>query len=159
MAKVDVIIAQFEALNDELAAAIEAYTQEQWRTIVPEEDRSAAVMFHHMVSGYLFAAGLAVELVAKKQLPPVTMETIHEINNQHADQHASVTRGDVLRALQENKAQTIRQIKSITDEQMEITATFALMGGQPISVENLLTYLLINHGTAHFEAVKTAVNF
>jgi len=158
MAKVDAIIAQFETLNDELVTAIEVYTEEQWRTIVPEEDRTVAVMFHHMVSSYPFAAGLAVELVAKEELPPVTIEMIHEINSEHAAQHASVTRGEVMRALRENKAQTIRQIKEITDAQMEITATFALMGGQPISVENLLTFLLINHGTAHFEAVKTAVN-
>ena len=158
MAIVDGIIAQFEAFNADLIAAIEACTEEQWSAIVPEEDRSAAVMFHHIVSGYPFAAGLAVELVAKKELSPITMETIHEINSQHADQHASVTKEEVLRALRENKAQTIRQIKLMTDAQMEITASFALMGGQPISVQNLLTFLLLDHGIAHFKAVKTAVN-
>lgn len=156
--RVNTIITRFKTLNDEMRDAINDCTQEQWQTIVPEEERAASVMFHHIVSAYPYAAGWAIELATKEALPPITMEDIHEINKKHADQFAKVTKEEVLRAQRENVALVIQQIHTLSDEQMDITAPFSLMGGKPVNVHGLLTFLLVTHGTAHFEALKTAVN-
>ena len=156
--RVNAIITQFKSLNDEMRVAINDCTEEQWRTIIPEEDRAAAIMFHHIVSAYPFAAGWAIELATKEALPPITMEDIHEINKKHADQFSLVTKEEVLRAQRENVALVIEQIRTLSDDQMEITAPFSMMGGQQINVHDLLSFLLVGHGTAHFEALKTAVN-
>jgi len=158
MVKVNAIIAQFKALNEEMMTAINACSAEQWQTIVPEENRAASVMFHHIVSGYPFAAGWAIELATKAELPPITMEDIHETNKKHADQFSQVTKAEVLRTQRENVALVIKQIRPFSDRQMDITAPFSLMGGQPVNVHDLLSYLLIDHGIAHFAALKTAVN-
>lgn len=158
MAKINAIITQFKSLNEEMTAAINACTAEQWQTIVPEEERAASVMFHHIVSAYPFAAGWAIELATKEELPPITMENIHEINKNHADQFSQVKKEEVLRTQRENVAQVIKLIRTLSDRQMEITAPFSLMNGQPVNVHDLLSYLLIGHGTAHFAALKTAVN-
>ena len=158
MVKVNVIIAQFKSLNEEMMVAINACTTEQWQTVVPEEDRAASVMFHHIVSAYPYAAGWAIELATKAELPPITMENIHEINKKHADQFSQVTKEEVLRTQRENVALVIKQIRILSDRQMDITAPFSLMGGQPVNVHGLLSFLLIDHGAAHFAALKTAVN-
>jgi len=156
--RVNTIITQFKSLNEEMMVAINDCTMEQWQTIVPEENRTASVMFHHIVSGYPYAAGWAIELATKEALPPITMEDIHEINQKHADQFSEVTKEEVLRAQRENAALVIKQIRTLSDEQMEITAPFSMMGGRPINVHDLLSFLLVGHGIAHFEALKTAVN-
>lgn len=156
--QVNAIIAQFKSLNDEMMIAINDCTMEQWQTIVPEENRRASVMFHHIVSAYPYAAGWAIELATKEALPPIMMEDIHEINKKHADQFSQVTKEEVLRTQRENVASVIEQIHTLPNEKMDITAPFSMMGGRLINVHDLLSFLLVEHGKAHFEALKTAVN-
>ena len=45
-----------EQANDDFIAAVEALTQEQWHTLVPEESCTVGVIAHHVGGAYKFQA-------------------------------------------------------------------------------------------------------
>lgn len=89
--------AQFEALNTGVIDAVTACPGEQWRQPCANDERSVAIVAHHIA---LVNGGFArmVERLASGETytPNTSMEEIHQINAQHARDYAGVDRDEVL---------------------------------------------------------------
>ena len=155
--RIDQLIDDFEKLNAELTETIQNCDETAWQTIVPDEERPACVMFHHIVAAYPFALGVALEMTQKQTYPPVTMEQIHQINADHADNYASVTKEDVLRLQTDNVSRAVTQLRLIRDEQLDLEGPLEMLNGRVLKLNDVLNYLLVGHGREHLAAVQTAL--
>src|SRR5215212_11947043 len=120
----------FESANNQVIAAVEGCTPDQWGRTCQDEGWSVGVAAHHVAVNHPIIAGL-VQLVANGQpLPAITMEMIDAGNAQHAQEYANVSRDETLELLRRDGAAAASMVRGLTDEQLDRTAPMAFAGGQ-----------------------------
>src|SRR5690349_8959713 len=84
-------VAQFEAVNADLIAAVEGCTDEQWRRQCEEEGRTIGVVAYHVsATNEAFARMLGAIASGTLYSPKSSMAEIHEHNAQQARDNANV---------------------------------------------------------------------
>jgi uncharacterized damage-inducible protein DinB len=148
------LVSQIEAATATVAAAIEACSDEEWRIVIGNEGRSVGVVFHHITYAYPFVVDWALKLAAGEGLPAVSYDDIHALNHQHAEAHAAVDQATTLAELQANGAAAVRELGQLSDEVLAVSTPFALIGGQAITVQQVVEWFLINHAHNHLSAIN-----
>ncbi len=147
---------QFAAVNDEVIALVTGCTGEQWRLRCVDEERSVAVVAHHIaeVNG---AFTRMVERLASGSTytPNTSMDEIHRQNAQHARAYAEVGKQEVLEGLQANGAAIVQQLRSIKDEQLDQIA--GVFGGNELTLAKVIEYVVIGHTAAHLNSIRATV--
>ena len=109
---------QLERVNDDLLTKIEGCSDEQWRNPCAGETWSVGVTAHHVASTSEGVAQL-VRLVANGEpVPPLTMDMIHQQNEQHARQYASCTRDETAELDRKNGAVAVSLVRGLDDEKL-----------------------------------------
>lgn len=99
------LAAAFEQANNDLIAAVERCTPDQWGRTCQDEGWSVGVAAHHVAANHPMILGLVQTVANGQDLPPITMEMIDAGNAQHAQEYANVTREEALAVLRrEGKA-------------------------------------------------------
>jgi uncharacterized damage-inducible protein DinB len=146
----------FENANNELIAAVEACTDEQWRQACSDEGWSVGVTAHHVASSQQPIAGF-VQMIANDQpIPPVTMEMFDAANAQHAQEHANCTKAETLELLRTSGQAAAEMLRGLTDEQLNQSQPMPFAGGQPWSAADFAERILIGHPVQHGASVKAA---
>src|SRR4051812_21235618 len=101
-----------EQTNNDFIAAVEALTQEQWHTLVPEESCTVGVIAHHVGGAYKFQPEKIRRLAAGEEGPPIDMAMIDEGNIRHREKHADCTTGEVLDLLRRNGATALAVVRN-----------------------------------------------
>ena len=148
--------ARFEAVNDEVIALVTSCTEEQWRLKCVDEERSAAVVAHHIAEVNGAFAGMVARLAAgETYTPKVSWEVIHETNAKHAREHADVGQTEVLELLRTNGAAIAQQLRGLADEGYDrIAGTF---GDNELTVGQVTEFVVIGHTAEHLGSIRATV--
>ena len=147
----------FENANNELIAAVEACTDEQWRRTCSEEGWSVGVTAHHVAGSHQPLAGFIQMIADGQQIPPVTMEMFDAANAQHAQEHANCTRAETLELLRTGGQAAAATVRGLTDEQLDRSQPMTFAGGQPWSAGDFIERVLIGHPLQHGASIKAAL--
>ena len=146
---------RFLSFNNDMIAFVENCSEENWKKVCPGEQWPVGVVGRHVAAGHYRAVGLAKMIVAGKELPELTDETIDQSNAQHADKHASCTKEEVLGLLRENGTSLVGFVTELDDADLNRTGQLAVVGGT-ISTQQFVENIIILSALEHFENIKTA---
>jgi uncharacterized damage-inducible protein DinB len=147
---------QFEALNNEMIAAVEQCSDEQWQQKTQSEGWSVGCTAHHLAGGHGPIAGFVQAIATGSEIPPITMEMIDAGNAQHAQEFANPSKQETLEMLRSSGANAASMVRGLSDEQLDRTATLPLMGNQAVSAEQMIQMVLIGHVKEHLESIRAA---
>ncbi len=154
---VEQLISQIDKATEATAELIKACTNEKWQMIVSDEERSVGVVCHHIAYAYPFVVDWALKLARREGVPAVTYDDVHALNHQHAEAQAGVDPDAALALLATNAAAARDQLGQLSDSDLQTAAPFPLIGGQPISVQQMVQWFLINHAHNHLEAIHNSI--
>ena len=146
---------QFEQANRQMIAAIEHCSEAQWKTKTSGEQWSVGVVAHHVAQGHEAVAGLVRMTANGQPLPPMTMDTIHQMNAEHAKQYANATKDETLALLRKNAAAAASTVRGLSDEQLDRSAP--LLGGPPMTAQQMVERVLIGHVKEHHGSIQATV--
>jgi hypothetical protein len=148
--------AQFAAVNDEVIALIEGCTDEQWRQRCADEERSVAVVAHHIAEVNAAFTGMVARLSSGATYTPNTsMEEIDRSNAQHARDFAGIGKPEVLAGLRSSGTTIAQQLRDLSDEQLDGIA--GVFGGRELTVARVVEYVVIGHTAAHLTSIRATV--
>jgi hypothetical protein len=150
------LAAKLEAANAAVIDAVENSSEADWQCVTPSEWWSVGVTARHIAISHVPIMGL-VELVATGgEVPPITMEMFHAGNAQHAQEHASCTRDEVLEILRRDGKAAADKLRGLSDEQLDRSASMSFAGGAEMSAQQLVEAILLGHPAQHLESIKAA---
>src|SRR5687767_4700803 len=116
---------KLEEANAAVIDAVENSSEADWQSVTTSEGWSVGVTARHIAISHMPIMGL-VELVATGgEVPPITMDMFHAGNAQHAQEHASCTREEVLEILRRDGQAAADKLRGLSDEQLERKASMA----------------------------------
>ena len=148
--------AQFAAANDEVIALVTGCTDEQWRLRCTDEERSVAVVAHHIADVNAAFTRMVARLASGTTYSPNTsMEEIDRNNARHALDYAEVGKPEVLAGLRTSGATIAQQLRDLSDEQLDHVA--GVFGGQELTMAKVIEYVVIGHTAAHLNSIRATV--
>src|SRR5919107_1665363 len=111
----DVLAERLEQGARALAAFASGLSDEEWQLPVPKDGRRVGVVVHHVATMYPLELTLAQTLAAGNPIVGVTWDVVHQINAQHARDHADTTKEEALELLRRNSAAAAAAIRAFTD--------------------------------------------
>ncbi|WP_420642373.1 DinB family protein [Candidatus Leptofilum sp.] len=154
---IDQLLAQVEEATAATTAVIEKCSEVDWKTAVPEEERTVGVVLHHIAFTIPFVVEWACNLAKGEGAPAVGYDDIHGLNHQHAVDQANVDKATTLALLQTHAQAAQEQLGQLTDADLQIAALFPLIGGQEITAQQMVQWFLINHAHNHLEAIHNTI--
>lgn len=154
---VEQLLAQIEEAVGATTAVIQKCGEGDWETAVPDEERSVGVVLHHIAYAIPFVVEWAVKLAQGEGAPAISYDDIHGMNHQHAEAQANVGKAATLALLQTNAQAAQDQLSQLTDADLQVSATFPLIGGQAITAQQMVQWFLVNHAHNHLAAIQNAV--
>ena len=146
---------RFEQVTRQLAATIERCSDAQWKTKTTGEQWSIGVVAHHIAQSNEAVAGIVKLIATGQSVPPLTMEMIHQGNAEHARQFANVGKDETLALLRKTAAAAAGTVRGLSAEQLARTAP--VIGGAPMSAEQMVERVLIGHVVGHHDSIQAAV--
>ncbi|HEY8642347.1 MAG TPA: DinB family protein [Candidatus Dormibacteraeota bacterium] len=152
---------QFEAAQDGFIRLVESLHDEQWNRVgknypqrINEEDegRSVGVIAHHVAVSGDFIIDRVQRMARGESLPPAGDFT--KLNAEHASEHGSVTRDEVLRVLRESKPRIAEAVRAIPEDQLDVSRDTP---AGPMSVAFRLERVLIGHLKMHQGSIEAAL--
>ena len=140
-----------------LAAFASALTDAEWRTPVPKDGRTVGVIVHHVASVYPLEIVLAQTLAAGKAVTGVTWDAVHQMNADHAREHAAVTKEAALGLLRANGAAAAAAIRALSDEELAQAAPVSLYSDAPLTCQFMLEDHAVRHSYHHFARIRGAL--
>lgn len=148
---------RFERANRELIAVVEQCTDAQWQARCGAEGWSVGVAAHHFAADHVLLAGVAQAVATGEPVPALTWDMIDEFNAQHAQQHAACTREETIALLQTEGAAAASIVRSLSDAQLERSATLPWEAGPPWSARRVIEEKLIGHFAEHLPGIRAAM--
>jgi hypothetical protein len=98
-----------------------------------------------------------VRTVATGQsVPNFTMDMLHEMNAKHAKDFANCTRAETIELHRKGAAAAAAVVRGLGDDQLSKSGT-VLTGMPAMTVEQVITNILINHIDDHFGSIRKAI--
>ena len=141
----DVLAQRLEQGARALAGFASGLNDEEWQLPVPKDGRPAGVVVHHVATRYPLELTLAQTLAAGNPIVGVTWDAVHEINAQHARDHADTTKEEALELLRRNSAAAAAAIRAFTDGELDRAAQVSLNGDAPLTCQ----FILEDHAVRH----------
>ena len=91
---------------------VEECDDARWNQMIEEEGRPLNVVLHHIVAVCPPVVDWAVNLGNDDEVPQVTIEQVHTFNKAHADQHAAVSKAQVLEDIQTIDSKSAAQLRA-----------------------------------------------
>ena len=151
------LVEQFAAVSREALDFIARLSDDEWRTHCDKEGWSVGVVAHHIATGHLVIVDWVQTAATGHELPPVTMDLFAELNAQHAQEYAHVSKAETLEVWQQNSERAANIVRDISDEQMEYASPFVLLGGALVTPRRLIERILIGHVTGHMQSIHAAL--
>lgn len=151
------LTARFCQLNDEVMAFVMPLTDEQWDTICSDDERPVGIVAHHIATAHSAITDWLVTLANGKPLPPLTMEMLDAVNDEHAQRHAGVSKAETLDLLRRNGDAAAETLSGFTDEQLGQMDMVWLLGGATLTTAQLADAMLLGHADEHLQAMRVAL--
>jgi len=154
-----------EALGDRieqgaagLAAFAEGLTETEWRLPVSATDRrSIGVIVHHVANMYPIEVEVAKVVASGKAVTDVTWEAVAELNANHAEEQAEVTKAAALELLRRNSIEAAAAVRAFTDNELDQAAPFSLSFGAPVTAQFVIEDHALRHSWHHLARIRKVV--
>ncbi len=155
-AKSEALAKQFEAKVQEATAVIEKLSDAEWKKTTAAEKWSVGVVAHHVAGGHEGISGIVKTVAAGQPMPNFTMDMLHAMNAKHAQEFANCTKEETLALHKKNAAAAAALVRGLDDAALAKSGT-VLAGMPPMTVEQVVTGILINHIDDHFGSIRATV--
>ncbi len=150
----DLAIKVEQSAND-LLAAVEASTPEQWAAPCSDGEWSQGFAAYHAAAAIAPIAQRVKEVAEGQPFAKMSMDEIDAGNAEQAKEHADCTISETIALVKSSAPAAVSMVRSLSDAQLD--RKVLLMDGMPeTTVEMLIQLALIGHPTAHLVAIKGA---
>ena len=153
----EVLAARLEQGVRELTALARTLTDEQWKTKIPHDGRTVGVVVHHVGTMYPVEIELAQKLGAGQAVEGVTWDAVHEINANHAREHANCTKEEAIALVEKNSAAAAAAVRALSDEQLDTAAGLSLNSDGPRTCQFMLEDHAVGHAWHHLLKIRRAL--
>ena len=144
---------EYDAVMADVIAVASACSEADWTATCENEQRTVGVVFDHIAEGNPqwvrwvqdFLSGRPVEM---------TVETLTQRNADHALRAVARPRAETVADLEAGSARTSEFLRSLTDEQLELTQEFAWAGTQSVG---WVAGGAVRHPRAHLKSIREAL--
>ena len=155
-AKAEGLAKQFEAKAKEAGEVIGKISDADWKKVTTAEKWPVGVVAHHVAQSHEGIAGILKTVASGQPMPHFTMQMLDEMNAKHAKEHAGCTKAETLALHTRNAAAAAAVVRGLADAALGKSGT-VLAGMPPMSVEQIVTGILINHIDDHFGSIKATI--
>ena len=113
------------------------------------KDRSVATVAHHVASSHSYIADRTQRLAAGEQLTP---PDIDEMNAEHASEHPSPTKEEVVTLLKNNGAEAAAIYRQIPDDGLQ--NSIEIPGRGSFTAQQMIEMVAIGHPAMHLESLN-----
>ena len=143
---------------DALAAFVRTLSPAEWTTPVgPKDGRSIGVIVHHVASIYPLEIQLAQTLAEGKPIAGVTWDAVHQLNAEHAREHAAVDKAEALDLLQRNSRDAAAAVRTMSDEALDRAAPVSLNADAPLTCQFFVEDHALRHSFHHLARIRAAL--
>jgi len=153
----EVLAVRLEQGVRELTALARTLTDEQWKTKIPHDGRTVGVVVHHVGTMYPVEIELAQKLGAGQAVEGVTWDAVHEINANHAREHAACTKEEAIALVEKNSAAAAAAVRALSDEQLDTAAGLSLNSDGPRTCQFMLEDHAVGHAWHHLLKIRRAL--
>jgi hypothetical protein len=154
--KAQALAKQFEGKAQDVATTIETLSDAEWSKVTASEQWPVGVVAHHVAMGHEAIGNIVKTVAAGQPMPHFTMDMLHEMNAKHAVEHARCTKAETLALHRTNAAAAASMLRGLSDEQLGKSGT-VLAGMPPMTVEQIVSGILISHIDEHFGSIRATV--
>ena len=155
-AKGEALAKQFEAKAQEATAVLEKLSDADWKKVTDAEKWSVGVTAHHVARGHEAIAGIVKTVASGQSVPNFTLDMLNAMNAQHAKEFAGCTKAETIALHKQGAAGAAAVVRGLSDDQLTKTGT-VLTGMPPMSTEQVVTGILINHIDDHYGSIRKTV--
>jgi len=155
-AKSEALAKQYEAKVQETTAVLEKLSDAQWKKMTTGEKWTVGVVAHHIAGSHEGIAGIVKTIAAGQSMPNFTLDALHEMNAKHAQEFANVGKADTLALHKKGAAAAAAVVRGLSDADLARSGT-VLTGMPAMTVEQIVTNILINHVDEHMKSIRAAV--
>lgn len=154
-ARAETLAKQFETTAAEMTKTLGQLTDADW-TKTTGEKWSVGVTAHHVAGAHEPIAGIVKTIAAGQPMPHFTMDMLHDANAKHAREHASCTKAETLALHERGVAAAAATVRALSDAELDRSGT-VLADAPPMSTQQVIEGILINHITEHLGSIRTTV--
>jgi hypothetical protein len=149
------LVERFTAFKNDFIAFVDNCSDEDWRKVCSGEGWTVGVVAHHVAAGHFGAIDFVRMIVVGEAIPEITMETIDQMNAQHAKEHANCTTEEVLALLRKNGSAFADYLEGLSEADLARTGYLAAIGGD-VSAQQLIEMVILQMGGEHLDNMKAA---
>jgi hypothetical protein len=150
----DALAAKVQQTSEQLISMIQSCPNDKWSKKTAAEGWTVAVAAHHAAAGFGPTSQLAGAIAKGMPLPPLTAEMLDGGNAQHAEQFANCTKVETIDLARKESAGAAALLRGLSDEELARTASFPLVGPQPLSAAQFAEAIVVGHPLGHMESMK-----
>jgi uncharacterized damage-inducible protein DinB len=154
-ARADALAKKFEEASKAVTDVLTRVSDADWKKMTSGEKWSVGVVAHHIATGHAGIARL-VKNVAAGSVPNLTMAALEQMNAQHAKEHAQCTKAETLELHKKNAAAAAAVVRGLSDAELDRSGS-GLVGMPPMSTQQVVETILINHVNEHLGSIRAAV--
>jgi DinB superfamily len=157
--RAEALAARIEEGAAGLAAFAEGLSDSEWRTPISATDqRSVGIVVHHVASMYPIEIDVARAIASRKSVSDVTWEVVAQLNAQHAQDSAHVSKSAALELLRQNSRKAAAAVRAFTDQELDNAAPFSLTFGAPMTAQFVIEDHAMRHSWHHLAAIRKALD-
>lgn len=153
---VEALAQQFNERHWELLHFVEACDDASWNKVTLAEGWPIGVTARHIGVGHYPVIEWVQMIVQGHSLPPVVMDTVDQLNAQHAKDHWHCSQPEVVTLLQINHAKVIAYLQTIYDTDLARQGYLKLFDAE-VSAAQLFTAILLKNVAVHLASMKATV--
>ena len=155
-AKSEALAKQYEAKVQEATGVLEGVSDADWKKTTGGEQWTVGVVAHHVAGGHEGIAGIIKTVAGGQSIPNFTLDVLHEMNAKHAKEFANVSKAETIALHKKNAAAAAAVVRGLSDDDLAKSGT--VLGGMPaMSVEQIVTNILINHIDDHVGSIRKSL--
>jgi uncharacterized damage-inducible protein DinB len=155
-AKAEALAKQFETKAQEATAVLKKLSDADWKKTTGSEHWTVGVTAHHVAASHEGITRIITTIASGQSMPNFTMDMLNEMNAKHAKEHAGATKAETIALHEKNSTAAAAAVRGLSDDQLAKSAT-VLAGMPAMSVEQIVTGILIHHVDDHLGSIRTTI--
>ena len=153
----EALAVRLEAGAKALSEFAASLSDAEWQKPVTPDGRKAGIVIHHVADVYPVEIQLTEVLASGQPITGVIMQTIHDMNREHAKEHDTVTKEETLALLAKNSAFAAKAVRALSDAELDNAATVSLYDDAPLTCQFFLEDHPLRHSYHHLAVIKKAL--
>lgn len=153
--KAEALAKQYEATVQEANGVFDRLSDADWKKTTSEK-WTVGVVAHHVAGGHEGISGIIKTVAGGQSMPNFTMDMLHDMNAKHAKEFANVSKAETIALHKKNAAAAAAVVRGLSDADLGKSAT-VLTGMPPMSVEQIIHGILLNHVEEHLKSIRAAI--